>query len=854
MKVLKRVLFVLLLAIMVCTVFACTPKVDPKPNGGNKDNGNKEDLKPNDIKKLANLTNYGKSATQYAKSAVSFSEGKYAGQDATQQASKLQKRIDTKKVDVKEGKSTSSFVKIFTLSTPDGLLQAMADAALTYDEMNKVVEYLYGSEENPDIIDKYLKDNDTRWDGIFSDHSSTWREQKGTNGYFNAGWSFLDDWDMYDRLKNYVNDSSNFTSDNKNKDQKHLAEDNAAWQYRSILAKVYEQVGLSGDAAARTATHMLQYAIKLVEEKSGGKANEAITTSSGKVSYNSFASYCMYKPTGSEDPMKGLGDYETLSYLLSFNSYRYQKSEGLQNCVSLYGYYYDYNQKYYNVSLKNEDDYAKQLKYEKQSVFTNAEWAEYVSMQRNNYEKAYRYSDTFYRDFYIYHFGFQEEIETFDASVYEIKSNISDMKMTSASSTYTGDMRKAIQVNGTIDGLKGQLALSDWTWCYGGSESRMKEYNEANTKYENSKQKNGGSSEEEYEGKFGFEMQQLYLVKYLLEKMDKSELSGALYYNVYAYSANMVRKMSDRVKSYVYVNKDMELGSYYTDTGEYTGKTEEKAYAKGKIAVLYGQTYDQWKAAGVDNLAQKVGSQEWSTMLNEINTAITYDYESMSFATNQKWQEKCERLEDLVIARKWSCCDKKVSEADVTKCPYDHNNNKDGTAARKDYATDHAISLFVSNYEAVLYHIAGQAEVSFQTANKGYLTNENKSRTWTTGYTGDIKSLRQNKSLVSQDMLYSEKKAITIGSGSTFLSEIEKASDTDAKWWAANKTEGQNAKCDSKEQIEEYSGSKITYTYTYTFKGWYLDKDCLYEFSENDNIDVNLTLYAGYEVKKEAKR
>ncbi|MBR1624561.1 MAG: hypothetical protein IJ676_02340 [Clostridia bacterium] len=51
-------------------------------------------------------------------------------------------------------------------------------------------------------------------------------------------------------------------------------------------------------------------------------------------------------------------------------------------------------------------------------------------------------------------------------------------------------------------------------------------------------------------------------------------------------------------------------------------------------------------------------------------------------------------------------------------------------------------------------------------------------------------------------------------------------------------------------KTERYNGSPITYAYTYKFTQWYLDKECKYEFDENDEVGVNLNVYAGYNVTK----
>lgn len=858
MKTAKKILFIALLVLIVFSLVACGGGNNGGKSGG-KSGGNSggdnsgsvenpetgrpiSTLKASDLKALTDLVDYGKSQATYAKTATTFSETTYDGKDASTQLANLQARIDQKNADVVNGDSDSSFIKIFAMSTPAGLMERMAQAALTYDEMVKVVEYLYGSEENPDVGYYLGKTQSGAWDGKFSDGTTTWRSQMNASNtdYFNAGWSFFDDWELYDRMKDFTEDAT----EGANKD---LAGDNAAWQYRSILKKVYTQVGLSGDAAARLATYMLDYAIDIVEAKSLGKADDALTVVSGNVTYGAFADYCMREATAS-DPFYGLHDYETLSYLLAFNDY-YDDKNGLSDCVTLYGYYYDYNKTYYFESLADEETYEKQLKYEKQETFTDAEWLEYVGIQRHNYAKAYRYSEAFYTDFYAVHFEFQGIIEDKDASVYQMAKVRSEYNLSDTKTTYTQEMRTATTKTGTINGIAGQLAMSDWMWCYSASDDCMKLYNQANTRRYNGK--NSGDKEEEYHGKFDFEMEQLYLVNYLLTKMNSTELSGALYYQVYAYSASMVKNMQNDIKDVVYINDGVEVGSHYTTIDPVAADAD--TYAVEKINVIYGQTFTSWNGTGVKGLGDGAGNQPWDAMNDEIMTAIKYDYTHMEIdQKSEAWKERCERLEDLVVVRVWSCCGQKVHLAKTENCTTNHSYNpKDGSKATKEYDTEHNISLFVKNYENVLYHVAGQTTLSFSKATKGYETNgTDASKTYKSGYNGDIAALRASAEVSMSWDTKNPRRKITISSGKKFVDEIADADSTDVEWWNTNKTSGSDVAFDSHTQNLTVGGQSTVFTYSYTFAGWYLDENCKYKFNEDDEINVNLIIYAGYNVTK----
>ena len=860
------VLGLFIVSLVACGMFGGG---DDKKTDGNKQPGdtNKPSptgtLKASDIKIIADLSDYGKNASDYNKDVTTYDAASksYAGKDCSEQLTKLKNRIDEKHQDVIDGDSTSAFIKIFAMSTAEELLQRMANAALTYDEMDRVVEYLSGTKDAD--IETYLaytvsssasEDNDAAkvWSGKFA-MGELWRSLKVDGKQFNDGWSFFDDWELYDRLEDYA-DTKGMDEDKKND-----AEDNAAWQYRSILQKVYEEVQLDGAPAARLATHMLDYAVLIIEEKSGDTAENAIGSDN---SFGAFAEYCKRAPSET-DPFSGLQDYDTLSYLLAFNSY-YTGNNGLINCVRLYGYYYDYNERYYNKSLKDEETYAKQLKYEKMSVFTDAEWQDYVLIQRNNYENAYRYGTAFYRTFYTYHFEFQGIIENFDEKVYLLEDKRVSIGATDPKTTYTTEMKTAIR-EGSIDGLAGQLAMSDWMWCYGGDTTAMTNYNNANTKYENGKE---GSAEEEYEGKFDYEMEQLKLIKYLFLNMEDQELSGALYYQVYAYSASMVKKMQTYMKNIVYICDAVEPGSEFTKiSATAISMNKSNDYAQEKIKVLYDQAYTNWYTADVSTKGRNANTQSWGSMETEIDTAIGYDYENMEITQGKKgeWEQKVERLEDLVIARKWSCCGQKVSEPNTKNCP--HATNSDGTIATKEYDTDHKISMFVSNYEEILFHIAGNVTLSFQTpvqteAKPGYQTKATEEKTWKAGYDGTIRQLR-NSELIKK-MEWEECKSYTISAGEEFVVAVEDAEDKDRTWWSNNKvgttyTDSKDRDYPKKntsdgiEIVETTPSGNITFIYTYEFVGWYLDKDCMYEFDEEDEVEINLNIYAGYNVTKTKK-
>ncbi len=872
----KRKLFLKLSAIammavmMLMALTACfgSNKTDTPPKPTKED-----ELTPKSIKTLADLPDYSKSATDYRGGAtINYADTTYDGKNCEAQITKLQDRIDKKTEDVYLGKSESAVTKIFTKSTPQGILSAIAKAALTYDEMVRVVDYLAGEEDaSVDAFVKEVKEErggvnvTTGWTGTLTTTSSQltlWCNAGEGGKDLNEGWSFFDDWELYDRLKEYTkSDDTNGLNASNDKvlndiGTKELAGDNASWQYRSILEKVYTQVNLPGAPAARLATQMLLYAIEISEGMAGGSIADARRDTTNSSAFSSYFRHKVDVPNnipetldgakGHWDPYEGLGDYDVLSYILAFDDFYtkgYNNLTGVQPCAQLYGYYYLYNQTYYDVVLKDRPTYTKQLRYEKLDTYTDVEWLDYVAIQRKNYEGSYRYKEEFYQVFYKIHFDFQGRKESFEKQVYVISDVINNR-------SYTGEMQKAIAK--ANNGIKGQLAMSDWMWCYGGNEKNMKSYNKANSGYQNGKL---GTKEQEYEGQFYYEFEELNIVQYLFEKMTTTELSGALYYNCYAYSGSMISEMQGYSKHIVLINDGIKTYDEFTTIPESAriNSGDYNTYAKGKMSVLRTQAKNDWTNTGVDTKASNAASQDWKGMKAEIDSAKEYDYGAVKSDDTKKgdWQVRCEYLEDRVIARVYSCCGQRISDSDLSKCDTNHATNKDGTAVTKDYDTNQKISKFASDYESILLYMAAKSQVEFQKPSKGYKTSGNEA-TYNVGYYGDIVDLIAETSTGSdvQKMTYKELKTFTMKTGASFEDEIASESGEDGDWWRTNKSASKENGFGPETNSELKNGSTLTYVYTYEFSGWFLDEACQYEFNPKDDVDFSLVVYAGYKLIK----
>lgn len=779
MKINKKTVLIVLLIVLIFSTAACVKKVKPIPGG----NGNGTSLTPANITFLADLTNYSLKESYYSPSAVSYS-------DTSQEITKLQNRITEKRND-ENYDTLSSVVKIFANSEPDKIINAMAQAALPNAKMTAVVDYLAGetSTSENDIVGKVES-------GIWSP---------------TPGWSFFDDYDYYEKLQDKA-DETNATDKDK---------DNVKRQYRNIAGKVFA-IGMKGDEFARMLVKEILYAITVVEEMSGAAFNMSPTDTKT----DPFWNYC-----------KTELDYDTLVYFLAFKEY-YNASNGLANSVQLYGYYYDYEKKIYDET--NDDEFEKGLKYSHMKTFTNAEWLEYVGIQRSAYTDSYRYSDNFYEKFfYAAHLAFQEVKENKENTVYGIRPHNNTF--------YTVEMRAGMS-NG---GFAGQMKMSDWLWCYGGDESKMIAYNSANTLYENGKNQ---GAENSAEGEFAYDKEQLKITSYLLGNMTNIELGCALRYQVYNYSSDMIGSIQKNKKEITLLSAGAEEPEEYITVNGYAKTQEEaKEYAQGKLEAFINQMATALSNAGVSSKASSAATESWSTMKSEVDNAL----DDKNYASIATYVDKLQRLEDLVIKRIWSCG---AEIDDYSKCEH--------AECSKKYDTTHAISKFADKYASILQHVSGQAVVDFQYIPKDTnynMLNADKTDIWYAPKYFAIASNNKeqtNYEQLTREMVidgndYVEYQKITVEKGlglvdGIFDGKVDKRGQdkmTGENWWN-NVSKPAKDKANSVPEKPPGSGQTQYFNYEYIFTGWYLDANLLYKMEDNDKVNCELTLYAGYRIRK----
>jgi hypothetical protein len=708
----------------------------------------------------------------------------YGTESISSEEEKLATRI-TEKKDDEDYDNFSSIVKVFANSDAASIIDAMSLAALPEAKMIEVVDYLAG--------ESTVTESDI--------------EAKVESGTYSAttGWSFFDDYDYYEKLQDKVDASDSTDTD----------EDNLKRQYRNMAGKIFE-IGMSGDEFARLVVYEIEYSITVIE--SDDMSASSFISNPTDVDSDPFWEYC-----------KTELDYDTLAYLLAFSDYS-GTDTGLADTVRLYGYYYDYEKNSYDQT--SEDEFEKGLQYGHQTTFTTAEWLDYVDIQRDAYINTYRYSDDFYEDnFYAVHLAFQEIKETRENTVYGITQH--------NNTSYTTEMRSGMQ-NG---GFAGQLKMSDWLWCYSGNDTNMTSYNDANTLYETGKEQ---GSENEAEGEFYYDQEQLKITDYLLENMTNIELGCALRYQVYNYSSDMISSIQSNKKDIALLEVDKTApDDYIMDYGYATTLEEAKEYQIGKTEAFNDQMAISLANASVSTKATTAASESWATMQEEVEVALDDD----SYSALTTYVDKLERLEDLVIKRMWS----DGSELD----DYSTSNHAEDT---KVYDTSHAISQFADKYADILRHVGGQSVITFKyVPSLQYdLTDAEETDTY---YAPEYYAISSNaidgteyeyltSAMLIADTSYSDYEEYTIESGYGIEEGLTEAGSDESNFWSGNLSKP--AKTETSDIGEKDSGSNITtmYTYTYEFVGWYLDADLLYKLEDTDIITCDLNLYAGYMVKK----
>jgi len=787
MKIFKKTSIFVLIGLLMIGLMACGPK-DPVVTTGGGDTGGVGLTPDKDLTILDDLIDYATAEKFYQPTPVTYG-------NTTKEVQDLEARISEKKTDVDNGDDVSSVVKIFANSDATEIIAKMSAAALPNDKMTKLVAYLAG-ESSTTITAEMITAKVAS--GVLAD---------------TTGWSFFDDWDYYEKLKDEADDITGKSEQDQDRDSDYVKK-----QYRNMAKKIFV-IGMSGDEFGRVVVEEVSYAKDDVLSEMAGAIFET--------SNNDYWDYCK----------NNLKDYDLLVYLLGFNDLLIS-TQGKAKSVQLYGYYYDYEENNYNQT--SDDEFNLQLKYSHQDIFTDAEWLENVELQRNNYENCYRYSDSFYEDhFYLSHLTFQGLKEERENQVYGIEVY--------KNTKYTKQMLDGMR-NG---GFAGQLKMSDWMWCYGGDDTKMNVYNQAATMY--NENKDTENAEKAAEGSFKYNEQQLKLTEYLLTNMSHIELGCTLKYQIYNYSSDMISRIQKNKKeskllinniSLINTDNDNEY-AYILDDNYATTNEGAIDYAVGKLGAINNQIDIALTTVDVSSKIQSASGESWDTIRDEITDAL----EPTQYESIEKYIDKKERQEDLVIKRKWSNGDA-IDGVDTSG---------DGHAiCTKEYDTTHAISRFADKYASILQHASGQSVLEFrELRNKDYnLTLKTEDETYycplyydkANGNTGKV--LTPTELLIGTD--YDEWQSKTINSGKGFVDGLESYDNETKEWYNNEAKKLDKNSYDAEEKKVGHSGAD-NYRYDYVFVGWYIDTDLLYKLEDTDKIYTDMIIYPGYKAMKTAR-
>lgn len=700
----------------------------------------------------------------------------------------LQTRIEGEKKD--EAGNDIAFedmsvpVKIFTNSAPETIITKMGVAGMTKDHMIATVNYLAGNTQNQNFSNV----------------------QSGGAFLAGEGWSFFDDSDYLEKLNEIADDDS--TAPDSERDTN---DDNVQRQRRKIMKKVFA-IGMSGDEFARFVIEELLYA-------------QEITHSMNDLGDSNYDKY-----------VKEQLSYDTLVYFKSFNEFY---SEGTQKpkTVQLYGYYYNYNQAAYNNL--SDDEFEKQLRYSHMKTFSDTEWLENLALQRKEYEGSYRYDAKFYQTFYNVHLQFQSMKENHDRAVYGIDYPNTDHKLTSSSEARYG-------LNA---GFAQQLTMTDIMYEYSMNESAMKAYNAANTTYENKKNSTTIDEKEKDEAEWKYDLERMKMVDYILSNMNNTELSKVLVYQIYTYSADLLGDIQTERKNYVLDGVDLNKATASSDANG----VKKYTLSIGKGKAIEAQIARAYASAGISNqikTAQETAN-DWDERRAEVKEVLNMDnYNGLADGT-----AKLEKLENLVVKKVWDC-----GSTDDNVCP-DHPG-LGHIGEEKTYATDHAISRFLSNHEDVLLHMAGQVKVELARTPADFTTgapaNTNDPITITyyslstagsycvgvpTRPESQTTGIEITAAMIGNKNYLASTENITFSSGDTLAQGRIDADELN--FGDGSGSEDVNIR---NKVVNELGTTGRKATCTYTFVGYFLDKDLKYIVDPEEAIEHDLLLYPGYDV------
>ncbi len=756
-------IFILLATLgIIISMVACVPTPTPTPNGNNTQ------LVPI----IPDLIDYG--VAQY----LEVPKAVYDTTVQTEQIGKLATKQEESREDYLNGETTwnnthyypfdkphfdsqnvwieddaTTVTKVFCYSTPEDIIERMAEAGLDEQKMVDLVAYITRSDE---AYDEFTKGQLGKYPLILGEGSAI-------HDYDNLD-EISDIRDNFDDYKTTDGDADPLTAYGQTED---FWEDLAKLKKRKIYGEIFLIFLEEADKFARFQTEYLTYQLQVISEVmipayktefSGGNLGSE-TIGENLIDSDQFKNYMREE----------LFDFEMLSYLLAFGDLTvpiieadgYWKAVDRAKVMTLYGYTYQYEKNNHevfddSVIVQNgKTEYEDYLYLGHQTYFRNndtntfgdshAQAVRYTEYDRRNYREAYRYSATFYEKYYSAQYEFQKLQEARDMEVYTDSVEYQDGigYATNSEITYTDEM-----IEGLAMGFAETLKLSDVNYDYTGDEGKVTRYNAKNTAWNSltdaQKEQRGVNAIKEVE----LQIQQLTSQQYTIdhETITANDLIKSMQYQIKSYSADYIRAIQDNKKEQVLERRRLQRAYYYFQNPyiytevlatfqTYNPETYEEAVVSEKIENL-GRT----KAMLVNLNANYSGTDIASQITQAAGadwkgaTGISYDIAQTLAVDYGAYETKRakdggtyyvdEYFEDNLIRRVYDCggtdendCGIEETDERYYGVHIYYDTNGDLAECEKIYDSNWALSRLLNAHEDVLRHMAGQTQISFMKFN-----------------------------------------------------------------------------------------------------------------------------------------
>ncbi len=763
-----------------------------------------------------------------------------------------------------DDESANTVTRIFTYATAEEFIERMDKARLDESKMDKLVDYIVREDVDRD---------------------------KGVGYTYNKGTSSaLEDYaqleeleEIYEDVDAYLDDDSYvdhifYSQGDSNEDIENKVEDAINRKKRKIYGEIFTIFEDKPDQFARCAIATVSYAIEILEDVMVTAYNNEFEPAN---------------PIDLIDYMRNeVFDHETLSYLLAFmddeitkfNNDSYEAIEK-KTMMSLYGYYYQYQKRDYevwddDVMVENKrigkvTEYEDFLELGHHSSFDpkSGEVTRYTAYDRRQYAESYRYSEACYQKFYTVQLTFQGVQENKDRVVYvggagplgDTFNNgqygvnkTNGITVVGADSSYAKEMQRGCTI-----GLGSTLIISDINWEYSADANRVQRFNQRAWDYDNNSDDKLALVKYEI---VQLESQDYTLNHAIIAKNNDKDLTQALQYQIRAYSADSIRTIQSTKKDEVtcYLELDRFLA--------YTGHTHEEiinnsvgvqiyeleAFAEleenaGRNDAKLVNVEANYTPGTVKEQENKAADAGWPGVRENVKYTLHDDRDYDGYAS--KNTDVDEYFQNTLIRKVYSC------GASLDSSGKDCNNGDNHATCEEVYDTNWALSRLLDTHEVVLRYMAGQAVVTFKQFTA-------QSFTTPTNFYKDVANLGNNGSITSTESIALKKYAMAWDSKNAGEETLETSDqigfaccnntqkDEDYNYPTALGASEKWAKVPMYDSLKDNQTKDGTITlkvdgktYIYTFIGWCVDETCKYMVELDEAYNYDLRLYPCYRLE-----